>query len=133
MEFDITKRHCYYFNECAKIPHGSYNEKGISDWLVRFAKDHNLEYKQDEVWNVIMYKPASVGYEDAEPLILQAHTHMVAEKNKDSAHDFEKDPLQLYVEDGWLHAKGTTLGADDCTGVAYMLAILEDDDLPHPP
>lgn len=133
MQFDLSKRYCYYFNEISKIPHGSRNEKGISDFIVNFAKEHNLTYKQDEVYNVIIEKPASSGYEDSEPIILQAHIDMVNEKNKTSNHDFDKDPLDLYVdENGWLHAKGTTLGADDGKGVAYMLAILEDDSLAHP-
>lgn len=132
MEFDLSKRHCFYFNEIAKIPHGSKNEKAISDYVVNFAKEHNLKYKQDAVYNVIIDKEASQGYENAEPLILQAHMDMVPEKNRDSDHDFLKDPLDLYVEDGLLKARGTTLGADDGTGVAYMLAILEDDSLPHP-
>lgn len=133
MEFDLNKRHCYYFNETTKIPHGSRNEKALSDYIVEFAKSHHLAYKQDHVYNVIVYKDASLGYEDAAPLILQAHLDMVCEKNKDSHHNFETDPLQLIVKDGILSADGTTLGADDCTGVAYMLAILEDDTLPHPP
>ncbi len=133
MQFDLSKRYCYYFNEISKIPHGSRNEKGISDFIVNFAKEHNLTYKQDEVYNVIIEKKASSGYEDSEPIILQAHIDMVNEKNKTSDHDFDKDPLDLYVdENGWLHAKGTTLGADDGKGVAYMLAILEDDSLAHP-
>ncbi|MBQ9840835.1 MAG: beta-Ala-His dipeptidase [Erysipelotrichaceae bacterium] len=132
MEFDLSKRHCFYFHETTKIPHGSYNEKALSDYIVEFAKAHNLKYMQDDMWNVIVYKPASVGYESAEPLIIQAHIDMVCEKNKDSNHNFETDPLQLYVEDGWLKAKGTTLGADDCAGAAYILAILEDDTLAHP-
>lgn len=134
MEFDLTKRHCYYFNETTKIPHGSRNEKAISDWVMQFAKDHGLKAIQDEVYNVIVYKEASEGYENAAPLILQAHLDMVCEKNKDVEHDFMKDPLKLrVVEDGILKATGTTLGADDCAGVAYMLAILEDDSLKHPP
>ncbi len=132
MEFDLTKRHCYWFHELCMIPHGSRNEKAASDFIVQFAKDHGLPYKQDDVWNVIIDKPASPGYEEAAPLILQAHMDMVCEKNKDCSHDFEKDPLDLYVEDGLLKARGTTLGADDGTGVAYMLAILEDDALKHP-
>ena len=78
-------------------------------------------------------KPASPGYEDAAALILQAHMDMVNARANDSSHDFEKDPLDLYVdEDGNLRARGTTLGADDGVGVAYMLAILEDDSLAHP-
>lgn len=132
MEFDLTKRHCFYFHETTKIPHGSKNEKALSDYIVEFAKKHHLKYKQDHVWNVIVYKDATEGYENAAPLILQAHLDMVCEKNKDSNHDFEKEPLKLIVKDGILKADGTTLGADDCTGVAYMLAILEDDQLPHP-
>ena len=132
MEFDLNKRHCYWFNELCKIPHGSRNEKQLSDYIVEFAKDHGFKYKQDEVFNVIIDKDASAGYENSEPLILQAHMDMVCEKNRDCEHDFLKDPLDLYVEDGLLKAKGTTLGADDGTGVAYMLAILEDDTLKHP-
>ncbi len=132
MEFDLNKRHCYWFNELCKIPHGSRNEKALSDFIVDFAKAHGFDYKQDEVWNVIIDKKASEGYENAPGLILQAHMDMVCEKNRDCDLDFEKDPLDLYVEDGLLKAKGTTLGADDGTGVAYMLAILEDDSLKHP-
>ena len=133
MIFDLNKKQCYYFNEISKIPHGSKNEKAISDYIVNFAKERGLAYKQDEVFNVLIDKPASPGYENAEPVLMQAHIDMVCEKNKDSGHDFEKDPLELYVDDeGWLHAKGTTLGADDGTGVAYMLAILDDETLEHP-
>ena len=132
MEFDLNKRHCYWFNELCKIPHGSRNEKQLSDFIVEFAKAHNLTYKQDGVYNVIIDKEASPGYENSEPLILQAHMDMVCEKNNDCDHDFLKEGLNLYVEDGLLKAKGTTLGADDGTGVAYMLAILEDDSLAHP-
>ena len=134
MEFDLSKRHCYYFNEIAKIPHGSRNEKALSDYIVSFAKVHGYAWKQDEVFNVLVDKPASPGYEECAPVILQAHIDMVNEKNKDSGHDFDKDPLDLYVdEEGWLHARGTTLGADDGSGAAYMLAILDDPDLKHPP
>ena len=132
MEFDLNKRYCYWFNELCKIPHGSRNEKQLSDYIVQFAKDHGLPYTQDEVFNVIIDKEASPGYEDSEPLILQAHMDMVCEKNKDCDHDFLKDGLDLYVDGDLLKAKGTTLGADDGTGVAYMLAILEDDTLEHP-
>ena len=133
MDFDLNKRHCYFFNEIAKIPHGSFNEKAISDYLVAFAKENGLTYKQDDKFNVIIDKPASPGYEDREPVILQAHIDMVCEKNNDVEHDFTKDPLDLYVEDGWLKARGTTLGADDGYGVSYMMAILENMDLKHPP
>ena len=82
---------------------------------------------------MIIYKEGSEGYEDHPPVVIQAHTDMVCEKTPESGHDFEKDSLDLYIEDGWLRARGTTLGADDGTGVAYMLAILEDESLKHPP
>ena len=133
MEFDLTKPYCHYFNEIAKIPHGSNNEKGLSDYLMNFAKELGLVCKQDDMFNVIIYKEGSKGYENSSPLMLQAHMDMVCEKNKDSDHDFLKDSLTLVVKDGILKANGTTLGADDCTGVAYMMAILADQALAHPP
>lgn len=122
-----------HFEEMTRIPHGSFNEKPYSDYLVKWAEEHKLRYVQDELYNVIMYKPASVGYENHAPVILQAHMDMVCAKTPDSKHDFEKDSLDLYIEDGFLKARGTTLGGDDGVGVAYMLAILEADNLAHPP
>lgn len=129
---DWSKAYQRYFEEMSAIPHGSCNEKQYSDYLVRFAEEHGLRWKQYEIGNVIIYKDASAGYESHPVVVLQAHMDMVCEKTPESEHDFEKDPLKLYVEDGWLHAKGTTLGADDGTGVCYMLAILEDESLSHP-
>ncbi len=132
MEFDLNKKYCYYFKQISDIPRGSGNEKGISDYVASKAKEKGYDYIQDERYNVVVYVPASKGYEDSEPVILQAHMDMVCEKNKDTVHDFETDPLDLYVEDGWLKARGTTLGADDGQGVAYMLAVMDDDTLEHP-
>ena len=132
IEFDLSKPYCRYFKELTEIPHGSYNEKGVADWLEAFAKERGLTYVRDKMNNVVIYKNATAGYENAAPLLLQAHVDMVCEKNKSSNHDFEKDPLQLYVDGEWLSAKDTTLGADDGTGVAYMMAILAADDLEHP-
>lgn len=122
-----------YFEEMAQIPHGSFNEQPYSDYLVNWAEKHNLRCIQDEMGNVIIYKSASAGYEDHTPVILQAHMDMVCAKTPDSKHDFTKDPLQLYIDDGFLKARNTTLGGDDGVGVAYMLAVLEDDSLSHPP
>ncbi|MDO4977841.1 MAG: beta-Ala-His dipeptidase [Eubacteriales bacterium] len=122
-----------YLEIICSIPHGSFHEKPLSDYLVQFAKERGLRYKQYPNWNVIIYKSASPGYEDHEPIMLQSHIDMVCEKEPGYEHDFEKDPLSLYVEDGILRAHGTTLGADDGVGVAYMLAFLEDDSLHHPP
>ena len=134
MKFDLTKPYCYYFNEITKIPHGSYNEKAISDYVVSFAKEHALKYVQDEKNNVIIYKDASEGYEEYDPLMLQGHLDMVCEAVSGLVFDFEKQPIETYVdEEGRLRAKGTTLGADDGMGVAEMLAILADDSLKHPP
>ena len=132
--FDLSRPQNFWFNEIARIPHPSKHEKQLSDFIVNFARERGLKWKQDEVWNVIVEKPASPGYEESAPLILQAHIDMVPAKVKGSDHNFETDPLKLYVdEEGWLHAEGTTLGGDDGHGVAYMLAILDDDELPHPP
>ena len=96
------------------------------------AKEKGLDYVQDDMGNVVIYKAATPGYEDHPGVIIQAHIDMVCEKVPESTHDFEKDPLELYVEGTHLRAKGTTLGADDCMGAAYMLDILSDETLPHP-
>lgn len=121
-----------YFEDITKIPHGSYHEEKISDYIEAFAKEHNLLYKRDDMHNIIIYKPASAGYEDHAPIMLQAHMDMVNEKNNDSDHDFDNDPLDLYIENGYIKAHGTTLGADDGCGVVYMLAILADKSYKHP-
>jgi dipeptidase D len=121
------------FEKISMIPRGSGNEKEISDFLVTFATDLGYEVIQDDALNVIIKKPASVGYEDFEPVILQGHMDMVCEKNKGTEHDFLKDPLKLKIEDNILSAEGTTLGGDDGIAVAYCMSILEDKTLKHPP
>lgn len=122
----------YYFEEICRIPHGSGNTKAISDYVVLVAKQHQLEYIQDEWNNVVIYKNASAGYEDAPVTILQGHLDMVAEKTADSTHDFMKDGLQLFTDGDLIGAEDTTLGADDGIAVAFMLAILSDNTLKHP-
>lgn len=122
----------YYFEEIANIPHGSRNTKQISDYLVNFAKERNLEHYQDELNNVVIIKEASEGYENAEPVIIQGHMDMVCEKENGSTIDFEKDGLELYVDDGFVKAKDTTLGGDDGIAVAYALALLDSKELKHP-
>ena len=121
-----------FFEELCGVPHGSGNTKQISDYLVNFAKERGLKYYQDESDNVVIYKNASEGYEDAPVTILQGHCDMVAEKTPESDHDFEKDGLKLMVEGDYLTADGTTLGGDDGIAVAYMMAVLDDDSLKHP-
>lgn len=134
MEFDVSKRWCYYFNEICKIPHPSRHEQAIAAYVKQFADAHNLEVHQDRWGNTVIRKPGSKGCENQPWLMLQAHMDMVPAKTPESTHNFETDPLQLFVDDhGQLRAKGTTLGADDGVGVACMLAILEDDSLVHPP
>lgn len=122
-----------YFKQLTEIPRESGNEKEVSDFLVNFAKERNLEVTQDEALNVIIRKPASIGYEDHAIVALQGHMDMVCVKVEGSDHDFAKDPIKLLEEDGWITADGTTLGADDGIGVAFILAVLDDDSLKHGP
>lgn len=121
-----------YFEELCQIPHGSGNCKQISDYLVQFAKDHNLQWQQDEMFNVIMIKEASEGYENVATVILQGHMDMVAVKEPDCDIDMEKEPLRLRVDGDFISADGTSLGGDDGIAVAYALAILDDDSIKHP-
>ncbi|WP_455715574.1 aminoacyl-histidine dipeptidase [Anaerosporobacter sp.] len=121
-----------YFEEISEIPRGSGNMQAISDYLVSFAKEHNLEYIQDEFLNVIMIKEATSGYENAPAVIIQGHMDMVCEKDSSSNHDFEKEGLELVIDGDYIRANGTTLGGDDGVAVAYALAILSDDTLKHP-
>lgn len=121
-----------FFEDMTKIPHGSGNEKAISDFLVNFAKKRSLEVIQDSELNVIIKKPATPGYENVSPVIIQGHMDMVCEKNKDTKHDFEKDPLELRIVEDYIYANGTTLGADNGIAVAYGLALLDSKDIPHP-
>ena len=123
----------YYFEQISAIPRGSGNVKKIADYLCFFAKVRQLEWERDHANNVIIRKPATPGYEEAATVILQGHTDMVCAKTAESTHDFEKDGLDLRLEDGWISANGTTLGGDNGIAVAYGLAILASDDLDHPP
>lgn len=122
-----------YFEEISQIPRGSGNEKEISDYLVSVAKKLNLEVIQDKALNVIIKKPGTKGYENSPTVIIQGHMDMVCEKNKGTEHDFEKDPIKLRIIDDMIYATNTTLGADNGIAVAYGLALLDSDDIPHPP
>ncbi len=114
------------FKEITRIPRESGHEEKIVEYLVNFAKEHGLEYKTDDVNNVVITRPASKGYEDRSTIVLQGHTDMVCEKNAGVEHDFAKDPIRYVIEDGWMIAKDTTLGADCGIGVAAQLAALID-------
>lgn len=121
-----------FFHDISQIPRESGHEKELSDYIVQFAKDRNLEVSQDEAWNVVIKKPASAGYEDRPTVILQGHIDMVCEKTHESNHDFRKDPIANIIDGEWLHADGTTLGADNGMGVCMAMAILDDGTLAHP-
>ena len=122
-----------WFYEISQIPRGSGNEKAISDFLVSFAKERNLEVWQDKAMNVVIKKPATTGFEKSKPVILQGHMDMVPEKEAGSKHDFLKDPIKWQLKGEMLYATGTTLGGDDGIAVAYCLAILDSKDVAHPP
>ncbi len=122
-----------YFEKLTQMPRGSGNEKGVSDYLVAFAKEHQLEYVQDPALNVIIRKKATPGLENSPAVVLQGHMDMVCEKNKDIEHDFTKDPLKLRIIDDMVYATDTTLGADNGIAVAMGLAILASDEYQHPP
>ncbi len=123
----------YYFEQIASIPHGSRDTKRISDYICLFAERRGLEYYQDSKNNVIIRKNGTNNNEDSKPVILQGHIDMVCEKEDWCDIDFTSDGLSLKVNDGIITADGTTLGGDDGIAVAYMLAILDSDDIPHPP
>lgn len=122
-----------YFKQICAIPHGSRNVDAISDFCVSFAKAHGLKFIQDDAKNVVIFKPGTAGFENSAPLILQGHIDMVCQKTEDCPLDLEKDGLDVYEENGFLKARGTTLGADDGIAVAMTMAILDSDTIPHPP
>lgn len=126
------KRVFTYFEELTRIPRPSYHEKAVSDYLVAFAKEHDLKYYQDDIFNVIMIKEASAGYEDEPPVILQGHMDMVCEKDEGVDKDMEREGLDIFIDGDFIKARGTTLGGDDGVAVAMALAILSDDTLSHP-
>ena len=121
------------FEQLCGIPHGSRNTKAISDFCVRFAQEHGLNYRQDDSNNVILFAPATPGMEQAQPVMLQGHLDMVCEKEADCPLDLQKEGLNLRTDGEWIWAEGTTLGGDDGIAVAYALAILADPTIPHPP
>ncbi len=126
------KRVFEYFEGICGFPHGSGNVKAIGEYLVAFAQEQGLWYVQEACGNVIMKKPATPGYENVPPVILQGHMDMVAVKTSDCQKDMTTDGLDLFVEGDLIGAKGTSLGGDDGIALAYAMAILASDDIPHP-
>lgn len=119
----------HYFEEICNIPRLSKNEGKIRRYLQEFATRNNLESKEDKVGNILIIRPASKGMETRETVVLQCHMDMVGEKNADFPHDWTSDPIIPVIKDGWVTAKGTTLGADDGIGIASQMAILTDKNL----
>jgi len=121
------------FYELTQIPRPSKKEEKVRAFLKKFGEDLGLETIVDEIGNVIIKKPATEGMEDRKGIILQGHMDMVPQKNSDTVHDFEKDPIDAYIDGDWVTARGTTLGADNGMGVAAAMAVLEDKTLVHGP
>lgn len=113
------------FEEISAIPRASGNEAAIAAWIEKFAKERGCFCLKDKSNNVFVRVPASAGREHEAAVLLQGHTDMVCEKNSDTEHDFSSEGLKLYIEDGWLRARGTTLGGDDGAAVAIMLAVID--------
>lgn len=125
------RKYLEYFYEISKIYRKSGEEKEIASYIIEFAKKHNLKYYTDDLYNVIIWKEATKGYEEKEIIGLQAHTDMVCEKEENVKHNFENG-VEVYEDNGYLMAKGTSLGADNGIGVAYLLAILDSEEIKHP-
>lgn len=123
----------YYFDQITKVPRPSKKEDKIRAYLKDFAAQHHLDCKEDKTGNILISKPATPGMENKKTIVLQSHMDMVCEKNNDTVHDFENDPLQTYIDGEWVKAKGTTLGGDNGIGMAAELAVLAATDIEHGP
>lgn len=122
-----------YFEEISNIPRGSYHEEAISNHLKKFAEERGCTVFQDEYYNLLIKVPAAKGYENAAPVLLHGHMDMVLDKEPGVEKDMLTEGLDLYIDGDYIKAKGTTLGADNGVGVALMMCIIDDPELPHPP
>ena len=121
------------FADICRVPRPSKREGQIIAWLQKFGQEHGIETETDAAGNVLMRKAATAGYESHPAIVLQAHMDMVCEKNGDTLHDFDRDPIEPYIDNGWVKARGTTLGADNGIGVAAALAVLTSPEVKHGP
>lgn len=121
------------FAKICSIPHPSYHEEQLAEYIVGWAKEKGFHVERDQVGNILIRKPATAGMENRKPVVLQAHLDMVPQKNNDTRHDFTKDPIQPYIDGEWVKARGTTLGADNGIGMASALAVLADENVVHGP
>ncbi|NMW84654.1 aminoacyl-histidine dipeptidase [Peptoniphilus sp. AGMB00490] len=128
----LENRIFYYFDKLTKIPRCSFEEEKIREYLIGFAKEHNLEYKTDKIGNVVIIKEATKGYEDVDSIILQGHMDMVCEKTPECIIDFSKDAIKYEIEGDFIVAHDTTLGADNGIAIAMILALLESKEYKHP-
>lgn len=120
----------HFSNICA-LPHPSKHEEKVREYIVGFAKNKNIECVVDGAGNIILYKPATKGYENRKTITMQGHIDMVPQKNSDKVFDFENDSIEAYIDGGNVTANGTTLGSDNGMGVAAALAVMERDDIEH--
>ncbi len=121
------------FAKVCSIPHPSYHEEALAKHIIDWAAEQGIHTERDQVGNILLRKPATAGMENRKPVVLQAHLDMVPQKNNDTVHDFLKDPIQPYIDNGWVKARGTTLGADNGIGLASALAALVAKDVEHGP
>ena len=122
-----------WFDQICTIPHPSHHEDTLANFIVNWAKEKHFFAERDEAGNVLIRKPATIGMENRTPVVLQAHLDMVPQANEGNPHDFTKDPIRPYIDGDWVKAKGTTLGSDNGIGLASTLAVLESDNIAHPP
>lgn len=134
IEHAYTKKILGAFEQVSRVPRPSKKEQKIIAWLLKWAAENGLRARSDEAGNIVISVPATSGYENSQPLVLQGHMDMVCEKTRDSTHDFEKDPIELvYTADGWLTANKTTLGADNGIAIAMAMVVATDSEIAHPP
>ncbi|AOF53187.1 cytosol nonspecific dipeptidase [Rodentibacter caecimuris] len=122
-----------WFDQICAIPHPSHHEDELANFIVNWAKEKQFFVERDDAGNVLIRKPATAGMENRTPVALQAHLDMVPQANEDNPHNFTQDPIRPYIDGDWVKAQGTTLGADNGIGLASALAVLESDDVAHPP
>ncbi|MCK3654482.1 cytosol nonspecific dipeptidase [Pasteurellaceae bacterium Macca] len=121
-----------WFDKICAIPHPSYHEEALATFIIDWAKDRGFFVERDDAGNILIRKPATQGMENRPTIALQAHLDMVPQANEGTVHDFQRDPIQPYIDGEWVKARGTTLGADNGIGLASCLAVLDSDDLIHP-
>ena len=123
----------YYFQKLASIPRGSGNTDRVAEFCMDFAREHGLKARRDHANNVVIFAAGTSGYEKSEAVILQGHLDMVCEQEASCEIDMEKEGVEVCTDGVKVWARGTTLGGDDGIAVAYILAILASDTIPHPP